>query len=367
MEITPIHAEIDRGSIMKITALGVGVLACSLAFAQQSPHRANVAPKQATASATAQPHGGGALVTYASLTEFLAATADLGTPAFEDFEHGFAQYLPSTQFAACIEPVSHLSNDACFKRDDLVAGISIASTNARGVIVMNPDIYSMPSRTMAAWPYRLNAQSYTAIRFDDPPTAIAADVFGFAMTDGAAPGDVVPVEIDAYAGDDSLIGTFSVLPTLYNVPAFAGFTSPVPVARVVFGTHVDYSAGPIDNLYFAGGGARLGVEAADFGAVAIDETASLQVELTNTGHLALTINSLPQPAAPYSFETDACSGTTLAPGASCTVQIRFAPTFEGDFAQDIAIPSSDPSSPTSLSLKGTGVVAVAGLHAGDGR
>lgn len=294
----------------------------------------------------------GALTTYPDLPSFLAATSTLGTPVHEDFEKGYAQYLPQTQFAACVEPVSADSNDACYAHGDLAPGFRLASTNAHGVIVMNPGIYDLPGRSIGAWPYRLNAQSYTEIRFDDAPTAIAADVFGFAMGDGAVPTNTVPVQIDAYDANDALIGTFEVTPAAITASAFAGFTSAIPVARVVFGTHVDYSAGPIDDLWFAGSAGRLDVEAAAFGPVAIGTDDTQAVTFANAGHLPLALGTLPPPSAPFSYASDACSGTTLQPDATCTVQVRFAPTYESDFSQTLSIPGA---APTPWTLQGTGV------------
>jgi hypothetical protein len=357
MSATP---RIMKSGITKTIALCSGLLMFSLAVAQDAPRKQPAA--KSLASAQGDP---GPLVVYDALPDFLAAIAGLGAPHFNDFERNAAQYLPSNQFAACIEPVSSQSNDACFKPNDL-AGINIASNNARGVIVMNSGIYGMPSRTIAAWPYRLNAQSYTVVRFDEPPTAVAADVYGFAMGDGAQPVDTAPVQIDVYAGDDSLIGSVTVEPTAFTVPVFVGFTSPIPIARIVYGTHIDYSAGPIDNLYFAGGSGRLSIDAADFGAVDVGDAATLPVPLHNSGYLPLALGALAQPSVPFSFDADACSGTTLAPGASCVVQVRFAPQYESDFAQSIAVPSDDPASPTPLQLEGTGALAIAN-GAGGGR
>jgi HYDIN/CFA65/VesB family protein len=304
------------------------------------------------ASSLALAAPGGALTTYPDLSSFLAATSSLGTPVHEDFEKGYAQYLPQTQFAACVEPVGADSNDACYAQGDLASGFHLASTNAHGVIVMNPDIYNLAGRSIGAWPYRLNAQSYTEVRFDAPPTAIAADVYGFAMGDGAVPTNTVPVQVDAYDANDTLIGTFEVTPAAITSSAFAGFTSAIPVARVVFGTHVDYSAGPIDDLYFAGGAGHLDVAAADVGPVVVGSSDTLAVTFANTGHLALSIGTLPQPPAPFSFESDACSGATLQPAATCAVQVRFAPQFEADFSQTLSVPGD---TPTPWTLRGTGV------------
>jgi hypothetical protein len=157
----------------------------------------------------------------------------------------------------------------------------------------------------------------------------------------------------------------------YSLPVFVGFSSPLPVARVVYGTHVDYSAGPIDNLRFAGGAGHLGIVAPLFGAVALGNAASQPATLSNTGYLPLTLGTLPLPDAPFSVDADACSGTTLAPGAQCSVQFRFAPLFESDFAQPLAVPSDDPAGPAELVLHATGVAGGAfaqrGVHAGGGR
>jgi len=317
---------------MSLNALAIcpGILASSLALAAPS----------------------GALTTYPDLPGFLAATSTLGTPVHEDFEQGYAQYLPQTQFAACVEPVSADSNDACYAAGDLAAGFHLSSANAHGVIVMNPGIYDLGGRSIGAWPYRLNAQSYTEIRFDDPPTAIAADVYGFAMGDGAVPTNTVPVQVDAYDANDQLIGTFAVTPTAITASAFAGFTSAIPVARVVFGTHVDYSAGPIDNLWFAGSAGRIDGGATEFGPIVVGSTGTLAMTLANTGHLPLTLGTLSAPAAPFSFESDGCSGTTLDPLETCTVQVRFAPAFESDFSATLSIPGS---TATEWTLHGTGV------------
>jgi len=195
MSAASIRKGFCRGTLMTSIASAVGLLLFSLAAAQEGPHApASASTKAAVAKSV---HGNpGPLVIYDTLSNFLAATADLGTPSFDDFESGGAKYLPSNQFAACIEPVSSHSNDACYRDGDLVPGISIASNNARGVIVMNPGIYGMASRAIAAWPYRLSSQSYTVVSFDDPPTAVAADVYGFAMGDGAVPVATAPVQID---------------------------------------------------------------------------------------------------------------------------------------------------------------------------
>ena len=56
-----------------------------------------------------------------------------------------------------------------------------------------------------------------------------------------------------------------------------------------------------------------------------------------------------------------CSSTTLAPGASCNVQITFTPSAAGARSGSLTIASSDPASPTVVPLSGTGIVASGGF------
>jgi hypothetical protein len=322
----------------------------------------------ATASAFAHaaapvPNGGsGQLTLYDDLGAFLAATQTLGEFAHEDFEGGFTHYLPLMEFSACAEPVHSASNDACFAPGDLVDGIHIRSSRDWGVIAFNTGIFGLPDRVVAAWPYRVNPPptlDFTIVDFVHPPTAVAADVYGLKIENGSANGDTVPVQIDAYAADASLIGSFTVQPASANVAAFAGFTSPVPIASVVYGTRVEIAAAPIDNLRFAGSaGVASATDTLDFGPVAVFDSVTLPWQVTNEGHLDLVFGAAPLPAPPFAIVSNDCSGNTLAPGASCTVQFSFAPTWQDIFSQALEVPLASASAPVVLRLGGGGVLAV---------
>jgi hypothetical protein len=312
----------------------------------------------------------GQLTVYGDLGAFLAATQALGEPGHEDFEGGFTHYLPLMEFSACAEPVDSASNDACFAPGDLLDGIHIRSSRDWGVIAFNTGIFGLPDRAVAAWPYRLNPPptlDFTIVDFDYPPTAIAADVYGLKIENGSANGDTVPVQIDAYAADASLIGSFTVQPASANVAAFAGFTSPVPVASVVYGTRIEVAAAPIDNLRFAGGaGIASAADTLDFGPVAVFDSATLPWQVTNEGHLDLVFGAAPLPAPPFAIVSNGCSGNTLAPGASCTVQFSFAPTWQDIFSQALEVSLASASTPVVLRLGGGGVLAVQSSSTGLG-
>ncbi|MGH8277187.1 MAG: choice-of-anchor D domain-containing protein, partial [Steroidobacteraceae bacterium] len=75
------------------------------------------------------------------------------------------------------------------------------------------------------------------------------------------------------------------------------------------------------------------------------------VVVTNTGNAALSISTL---ATTGNFaETNNCPAS-LAAGASCTVQLTFAPTATGTLTGSLAVTDNASGSPQSASLTGTG-------------
>lgn len=80
-----------------------------------------------------------------------------------------------------------------------------------------------------------------------------------------------------------------------------------------------------------------------FGLIRAGMSALATVTVASTGQAPLvlgTVGSGNPLAAPFSLAADGCSGQTLAPGAGCTLQVRFAPTGEGSFSDSFAIPSN---------------------------
>ncbi|HWV85466.1 MAG TPA: choice-of-anchor D domain-containing protein [Capillimicrobium sp.] len=59
-------------------------------------------------------------------------------------------------------------------------------------------------------------------------------------------------------------------------------------------------------------------------------------------------------AGDYAIDSDECSGQTLAPSGSCTVEVVFAPTTTGSRAATLSIASNASGSPTGVALSGTG-------------
>jgi Abnormal spindle-like microcephaly-assoc'd, ASPM-SPD-2-Hydin/Protein of unknown function (DUF1573) len=76
------------------------------------------------------------------------------------------------------------------------------------------------------------------------------------------------------------------------------------------------------------------------------------VTLTNNGTAALSITKI---AASAGFsQTNSC-GASVAPGASCTISIRFKPTSAMLLTGTVTVTDSAPTSPQTINLRGTGV------------
>ncbi len=82
------------------------------------------------------------------------------------------------------------------------------------------------------------------------------------------------------------------------------------------------------------------------------------IALTNKGSTALTINSISLGGAnPGDFSQTNTCGSSVAAGASCSITATFTPTATGPRAATVSISDSDVSSPQSVGLSGTGLVA----------
>ena len=90
-----------------------------------------------------------------------------------------------------------------------------------------------------------------------------------------------------------------------------------------------------------------------FGSVNLGSSANLSLTLKNTGTTAISGIAL---AATGDYAIAApCGTTTLVAGASCSVTIAFTPTATGARQGTLTATSSDPGSPASITLSGTGI------------
>jgi hypothetical protein len=90
-----------------------------------------------------------------------------------------------------------------------------------------------------------------------------------------------------------------------------------------------------------------------FGAIALGSSANQVLTLTNTGSATLSSFSFAI-SGDYAIISP-CTSSTLAPGAGCSMTISFTPSALGLRAGSLIISSNDPSSPSIVTLSGTGV------------
>lgn len=97
-----------------------------------------------------------------------------------------------------------------------------------------------------------------------------------------------------------------------------------------------------------------------FGNVSQTMSSDETVTITNDGNANLVIGNiavLDGLLAPFSILNDNCSVQTVAPAASCTLTVRFAPTSTGAFTDSFDIPSDDADEASvTVNLAGTGTL-----------
>lgn len=175
----------------------------------------------------------GGLTTYPDLASFQAANA--GGFTVETFDGGLTA---GGALNTCVEPVSSASNDACFTPGDLIAGFSLTSSSGNGVVVLGDGFLGQSTAVIGANDFA----DTTRVAFSPAVGAVAMDV----LIGLPGPGDIL---ISAFDAGDNLIGSFTATTTTTTDPVFAGFSSAVPVARIVIDALGD-GGELIDNLQF---------------------------------------------------------------------------------------------------------------------
>jgi len=133
--------------------------------------------------------------------------------------------------------------------------------------------------------------------------------------------------------------TPSTAATLRGTLSVATSATPLPLAVDLsgVGTRPQLSITP-DSLAFA--------------SVLVGTTATQSVTLRNTS--ALTVDGLSFRATPGFSVSSTCGITSLNAASSCAVSVTFAPTATGVYAGTLTVASTDPASPITIPLTGTG-------------
>ncbi|HXM54372.1 MAG TPA: choice-of-anchor D domain-containing protein [Candidatus Dormibacteraeota bacterium] len=166
-------------------------------------------------------------------------------------------------------------------------------------------------------------------------------------------GDIFSLVTDGCAGTTLAAGASCVIQVGF-LPGAAGTwtgslqvtdglgTQTVPLKGTVITGHAAPSTGSLD-----------------FGSVRVGRTSTaMTVTVTNDGNAALHIGALSLHGVnpgDFAIRRTTCTNATLQVGGTCTVQLTFKPTATGGRSGTLFIASDDPSSPTGVSLTGTGV------------
>jgi hypothetical protein len=170
------------------------------------------------------------------------------------------------------------------------------------------------------------------------PNALALDVDGNVYVVGATSSDDFPVTPGAYAIAWNVSGAYDAFVSKFS-PTLSAFDPVISMAD---------SVPPIRDRNVPLGNVTVGM------------AASGTVTVENIGNLGLAIGTIGSGnplAAPFAVASDNCSGRTVAPGGSCTFDVRFSPVAQGDFLDTFDIPSNDPGTPSVVvTVGGIGVV-----------
>jgi hypothetical protein len=118
-----------------------------------------------------------------------------------------------------------------------------------------------------------------------------------------------------------------------------------------------------------GTGAQAGLSvtpsSASFGSVVTGSTNSQTFQVKNSGTAGLTVSQVAATGSGFSV-SGVSTPFTLAPGASSTFNVQYAPTAAGAVNGSVSIVSNAPNSPATVSLSGTGVAATHTLSVSPG-
>jgi kumamolisin len=209
------------------------------------------------------------------------------------------------------------------------------------------------------------AQSYGPVCYDTIPPATTVAL------SGAASGGVfsTPVTVALKAVDASS----GVKSTLYSIDAgltqiyAAPFTVSSSGAHTIRYHSIDVAGNveatrsiPLDIAEAGSAPAvKLSTNAIVFANQAVNtRSPAKQISLTNSGTATLVFTSISiKGGETDDFTLSKSCGTTLAPGASCTMSVQFTPIFTGPKQSSVSIVDNAKTSPQIVSLSGTSVAA----------
>ncbi len=302
----------SAGQYQRVAPTGTGAATCAAAFpanlAAGASCRVGVAFNPTVVGATPN--------------TFLTFTDDSGNAA------GATQSVSLSGTGNAVAPVASLTGSLAFgnqqtgtsaTRTATLANTGSATMSITNIAVSGAGMSRQGGTCATTFPANLAAGGSCTIIVRFLPTALGTVTGALTVTDNAAGSP------HSLAATGTGVGAaISVTP---NPLAFGNTTRP----------------GPLCPLICLGGGKNL----------------SLTVTNTGSAGSALTV-TLPNPpitgtnATMFSVQSNGCT-SSLAAGATCTISVRFLPTSTGSKTATLQINSNAPTTPTLVSLTGTGV------------
>ena len=195
----------------------------------------------------------------------------------------------------------------------------------------------------------LGATPDTPCNFKD---AVKSRVFGGFLRWDPATGAKAP---PGYLGDG--VSLHKIVGATYTAP---GESAPANSFRIYQGDQLVAQTDLFTVMGKLGGPLVADAATVDYGGQEVGTTASKPVTLTNEGVDSLTVNGLSvtgAAAADFAVDgsNDACTGRSLAPGVSCTVNVGFTPGAVGDRTARLLVDHTGLNSPMPVTLTGVGL------------
>jgi predicted dienelactone hydrolase len=235
--------------------------------------------------------------------------------------------IPTGDIGATVVGTSVTTPTITGSQDITVAAIQVALTPLSGLIPVGasqeftPTVQFDPTNKGVQWTLQQN---------------------GAACSSGC--GTVTPTH--------TLSGTATTYTAPLSVPAN-------PAATVMLSSSADATKTATATVTVIIGTVKLVPASLNFGVIKINGSKTLPLALTNTGASVLHISNLTFGAGPFT-QTDDC-GTSVAAGATCTIQITCAPKVSGTFNTNISIADDSAGSPQLVPIK---VIATARFRFG---
>jgi hypothetical protein len=202
----------------------------------------------------------------------------------------------------------------------------------------------------------------------------SATVMGSALEAALTPTFDTPVStstgytVNVTNYDDSYTWTPSVNSGSVSAGTASGSTLPLTITSLSPGASATTTVATTRTGYAPGQAQVIGVAliprasasptSINFGVQTVGSPSAAQtITVTSTGTDDLTfggsaVTITGADSAMFSDDTDTCSGQTVTPSNTCTIEVTFTPTSTGAKSATLSIASNDPASPTTIALSG---------------